>query len=320
MAPSPVPSAPEPETTGTQDQQQMSAGWPFARIGAATVVAAILLWSMLAGDISIVLLFTPVILGSVLVAIDSDALTSKVEQCEGLFENRADRARTKEGKFARYFSRPLWGGSRLLWRKTESIRNRGLRAGLRLTAITYFFGIMIAAFVFVAYATIAILIFIAVLLIGLWLLGKFLGGEDEQNSRLTEAAKNRTRSQLLRTRPVGDTSMHANGVFDPRVEHFENGVKIAESRERHGVFGAYVETTDMKGNKIGESREVAGVFGDYTRHTDQRGEEVGETEQGDGVFEPYAVHTDEHGEKIGETRVHEGILDDHAKYDDKKRK
>ena len=157
--------------------------WPVCRICAAALVLVIAVVSYVLKAPDILLIVAPLIFGSLLVSISSDRLTTAIDRWEQTFERRGERAAAKEGKFAKYFSRPLWSGSRQIWRKTETIADRHYRAGIRLAAVTYYFGLMIAVLAVVAYVAIAIMIFIAVVLLALWLLGKYLG-RDEDDSHL----------------------------------------------------------------------------------------------------------------------------------------
>jgi hypothetical protein len=169
-------------TTLANDLRARIGAWPVYRICAAALmlVIAVLSYVMKAPDTLLIL--APLILGSLLVSICSDGLTTAIDRWEQTFERRGERAAAKEGKFAKYFSRPLWSGSRLIWRKTETIADRHFRAGIRLAAVTYYFGLVIPALALVAYFATVIIIYFAVMLLGLWLLGKYLRRDEDDGS------------------------------------------------------------------------------------------------------------------------------------------
>src|SRR5258708_2636281 len=191
--------------------------WPIYRISAAILVLAIVILVYVLKVPSLALFLAPIVLGSLLVAMSADRLTNAVDRWEATFESRGDRAATKEGKFARYFSRPLWARSRAMWRKTENVANPHFRAGLRLAAVTYYFGLMIAILAMVAYVAVAVIIFLAFILLALWLLGKYLGRDDDDEVRTV--AYQPSPPAVKATRPIGATSRKVQGVLGERGDH-----------------------------------------------------------------------------------------------------
>src|SRR5258708_40018120 len=93
------------------------------RMSDAIVVLTIVILVYVLKVPSLALFLAPIVLGSLLVAMSADRLTNAVDRWEATFESRGERAATKEGKFARDFSRPFWARSRARWRKTEHVAN-----------------------------------------------------------------------------------------------------------------------------------------------------------------------------------------------------
>lgn len=277
---------------------------PISRIAAISILGGIgfAAWYSLYDPI-IILALTPLALGSILMVLQWDKLTLPVNDWKLSFDARNQKASAKQGKFSKYFLRPLWGGARGIWNQSERIRYPHTRAAVRLTAVLYYFGLMIALFGAVAYAAVIIVVFLAVMLFGLWLVGKFLS-RDEDGDYVP----------VYRESPV--SSRKVEGLTGTRIEHYaKDGHKLSESRERDGIFGKYTEHTDVQGRKTGESRNREGIFGSYVEHTDANHDKVGESREREGVFGDYTEHQDTEGRKTGESRFREGVFGDYVEHD-----
>jgi hypothetical protein len=233
MASQDVSSESNSATTLANNLRARIRAWPVYRICAAALMLGIAFLSYVLKAPDILLILAPLILGSLLVSICSDGLTTAIERWEQTFERRGERAAAEEGKFAQYFSRPLWSGSRLIWRKTETIADRHFRAGIRLAAVTYYFGLIIPALALFAYLAITIIIYFAVMLLVLWLLGKYLRRDEDDGSHPAYVPPVTAMPRPLPTRPFGATSRKIEGMLESRVERYDDkGQRAAGSPRR----------------------------------------------------------------------------------------
>jgi hypothetical protein len=296
-------SSPSTQTPLTQPDK-----WPTARIIAIVTTLLLVAACYLLRNSILSLAVVPLILGAIVVALSQESVTLRIDRWQTVFSDRGTRTASKESKFAKYFSRPLWAGARMIWTKTETIGDSHIRAGVRLAVATVYFGFMVFVLVSVGYVAVIIIVGIAMIMFMFWLLGKFLGwdsGKDEADGERVEAYP----------RSLPSTSRKVDGFFGSHVEHRDDsGAKTGESREVEGVFGKYIEHSDKHGNKIGESHERDGLIEKYVEHTDQHGDKVGETREREGMFGQYSEHTDEHGDKVGESRRREGLLGDYIEH------
>jgi hypothetical protein len=222
-------------TTLASNLRARIGAWPVYRICAAALMLVIGVLSYVLKAPDILLILAPLILGSLLVSICSDGLTTAIDRWEQTFERRGERAAAKEGKFAKYFARPLWSGSRLIWRRTENIADRHFRAGIRLAAVTCYFGLIVPALALVAYLAITIIIYFAVMLLVLWLLAKYLRRDEDDGSHPAYIPPVTAIPRPLTTRPFGATSQKVEGMLESRVEHYDDkGQKVAECPRRPG--------------------------------------------------------------------------------------
>jgi hypothetical protein len=152
--------------------------WPLYRLGSAVILLGLVSLSVFSTSPGLIAVLVPVALGSVLILISSEKLTVRLEQWEQSFENRGQRATEKGTKFAKFFSRPLWAGSKAIWKRTGAISQRHFRAGLRLTLLVYYFGLMIGILLVVGYVASVVVIAIAVIVFMFWLLMKYLTRND----------------------------------------------------------------------------------------------------------------------------------------------
>lgn len=262
----------------------------FAWFSAAPGQWAFLLW--------------PTWIGALLPLIRNSNLTGKVDRWEEKLLAGHSRAAENTGKFARYFKKPLYGGGLFIWKKTRAVGDAHLRAGLRVTALSYFATVMIFLLVFVGYILIAIVIAIAIIFLALWALSGGLKEKLEQvgSSNYEDDAPPRVKV----SRPATDL------LGNPKMEHFdERGKKVGETRPGTDLLGNPVEEHfDRSGRKIGESRDTTGFLGDpKTEHFDARGEKTGESRPStDFLGDPELEHFDEKGKKTGESRPDTDIL------------
>jgi len=238
--------------------------------------------------------------------ISSGSLTVRIDQWEQTFEDRGQRAAAKGTKFARFFLRPLWGGSRAIWIKTVGVSQEHLRAGLRLTLLIYYFGLMIAVLAVVAYVSFVVIVGIAVIVFMFWLLMKYLTRNDPPDD---------TYDYPVQLTPQIAKSRIVEGLSGTRIVYEDKqGRKIGEGVEREGLMGKYIEQRDVAGRKTGETREREGLLGDYEQHTDREGHTVAESREREGFLGPYTEHRDVDHNKIGESREKEGLVGDYTEH------
>jgi len=287
---------------------------PIARIvGGVTLIVILALAYFLSAGSAVLLFLLPILVGAVLPVLSLDPVTNKVESLELWIQRRRDKVRGKEGKFARFFSRPLYAGCLWIYRITEKIREPHLRAGARIATLLYFVWIMIALLMTVVYVVVA-LVFVALIF---WLISAIWGSSDRGRSSTGGMAWSRIKTSRVREGVVGDNY----------VEHYdEKGHKVAETRKQDGFLGLdpHLEHVDASGKKIGESREDEGFLGldPHTVHVDAGGMKVGETREKDGLLglDPHDSHTDTDGKEVATSRRQNGFLgfDPHTEHSQNK--
>lgn len=254
--------------------------------------------------------FLPIALGALVPLLNLHDSIVAIENWDAFLRRRRDLALTKNGKFAKFFSRPLWSGSLGVFRMANKVPQKGLRAGIRVTLLTYYFGIFLSVACFVAYISIAIVIGIAVLLLMLWVLGMVLGGSSTGGPDRPSSAEGGVLNPIR-------TSRKSEGFMgmDPHVDHYDDhGRKVGESRQREGFLGLdpHVEHLDADGHVVGESRDREGFLGldPHVEHNDETGQVIGESREREGFLglDPHLEHTDESGHVVGESRNREGFL------------
>lgn len=137
---------------------------------AAVVLAALYLLARAspgAGAWSL-LLWGPILAGAAVPLLSLPSCSDPVNDWRSYFVDGMAKARQKEGKYSRYFLRPLHAGSLLLWNRSEFIRDEHIRAGVRVAGICYFWGVMIFGLILVAYVIIAVVVLMIVLAIVAW--------------------------------------------------------------------------------------------------------------------------------------------------------
>ena len=115
-------------------------------------------WLVLAACVAIVLnaapnnqagwliLLLPVAAATLLPIASQPSISDSLNGWGSAFDRRRAAARGRDGKFARYFSQPLFGGSvRISEWSESSVADSHLRAGTRLGAILYLWAVMIVA-------------------------------------------------------------------------------------------------------------------------------------------------------------------------------
>ncbi len=148
-----------PSSSSNDDPNKKSREALISRIAGLGIIVAIVIYAAVTDPnvaFAAILFGLPVVIGAVVMLISSDQLTTKTEEWQTGFQQKLAFARTADGKFQRWFKRPLYGGFIGLWKLTQSIKLRHVRAALRLTGLLYFAGIMIYLLVTVVYIIVAL--------------------------------------------------------------------------------------------------------------------------------------------------------------------
>lgn len=281
------------------------------RIGAGVLLLAeVCLFVYVSPGIALCLL--PLVLGGAVALVHIPALTERIVKWGEGFQSRRDAAAAKDGKFHRFLMRPMWAGAHGVSHVGKGLRgpgawNDGLYAGVFVALVTYYFGVMFAAFSFVAYMAIAIAIAIVMIIAALWILTIVLGG-----SRSDDSGESRGSSVMSR---VASSRERETFLGDKYVEHRDkSGNVVATSRQQEGFLGMdpHVETVDALGHVVEESRQRDGFLGldPHLVHTAASGEVVGESRDRDGFMglDPHAERSDADGHKVQESRDRDGFL------------
>lgn len=270
------------------------AGQDASRIAAAACFLLYFGWLLFASDPAATALFlAPALIGSLWPLLRVPRLTAWTEKFALKFHASLTSAKKNTGKFATYFKAPLFSGSLFIWKKTEPVRDVHLRAALRVMALLYFGGMMVALLAMVGYVILVVVVGIAVVLFLLWLLGEMLsnsgGGRVRYTSRITTDWFGRRKEEHYDTsdKKIGESHATTDLLGQPKIEHFDaDGEKTGESRPARDWLGSpKLDEHDVAGKKIGESRPTTDLFGDsVTEHFDNSNQKIGESRPDTDIF------------------------------------
>lgn len=268
------------------------------RLSSGAALVGILLFLFLGVDATqqgvLFVLLAPLLVGVAVSAISADGMTDWINNWEQTFRSKRDKAREKEGKFARFFRRPFWGGSLKLWTATDGLSSAHVRAGLRMAVALYFWAVMIFLLAITAYITVAIVVLIFMVAIA-YKIYEF----SQTGGRTTVRYDNSGRT-------LGTSRQTTDWLGKPKTETFDaSGKKVGESKPTQDWLGRpKVEHFDDKGAKTGESKPTEDWLGrPKTEHFDEAGHKTGESRPTeDWLGRPKVEHFDERGAKAGETK------------------
>lgn len=238
------------------------------RIAAGAFALAALLPALLLRNGIAMLLLAPALIGAAIPLAGSRPLSESVERWRETFLRVQARGMAGTGKFARYFLRPLAGGSLGLWRATEHISDPEVRAGVRLAAVLYFWAAMVALLLAAVYVIVGLIIF----WIGLMIVGHLLGWDDNRSSGRYTEEPGGWRQRLGGKQVVSDglfgqnrtgTKVDAEGrvVSEGLFGDTPSGIKINDDGRivREGLFG-----DSPTGQRLNEHGQLVdeGLFGD----------------------------------------------------------
>jgi hypothetical protein len=249
------------------------------------------------------LLIFPIAAGALVTMFKSSTAVSASNKVGQWIGSRQERATEKTGLFADFFLRPVLWCFQKLFAITASIASPFLQAGVRIATWLY----LVGAILFLIYWVTVIVLAIAMLVAGFWLLGVFLGDVASSSSSSSSSSRQRADSRPY----LGGTgeSRLREGLTGQYVEHTDAaGNVVSRSRQREGLTGRYVEHEDVAGNVIAESRNREGLTGDYVEHQNAAGDAVGESRRREGLLGPYTEHQNADGKVVGESREREGLL------------
>ena len=301
-APATTPSIPIPARATTSGKFP---ALDAVRIGAGIFALAAIVWIVFSRDpASWSLLLGPAVIACVWPLAGNDGMTTWAEKLEGWLKAKRAKAGASDGKLAKFFFRPLYGGSAWIWDKGAGIGNSHLRAGVRVGALLYFGSIMLFLGLMVGYIVLAVVLAFLFLMLALWLFSVANGGPDNEGPlpRRRGGYPPRARESRPTTdffgnpktdvydksdKKVGEMRPTTDFFGNPKVDVYDNtGKKVGEQRPTTDFFGS--PKTDVyasDGSKIGESRPTTDFFGNpVEKHYDQAGNKVGESRPTTDIF------------------------------------
>jgi hypothetical protein len=278
-------SEPIQQATADKDHRE----WVYR--GAAGIALALLFWLAYRnrGDGGALILLAPFLIGTGIVLLRVVPVSKAVNSLENRLRRGADKAKEREGKFARFFQRPFFTSCLAIWRWTARIHDEHLRAGVRATTLIFVCGIAVNVLLIAIYIVIAIAVLVIGFMIFMWVLSLSGSGERKVVTRYTTDWLGRSKQ-----------------------EHFDDsGTKIGESiADTDWLGNPKMVNKDGHGNVIGESRPDTDWLGNpKIVHTDADGHLTGESRPDtDLLGNPKTVHTDADGNVVGESREEADIF------------
>jgi len=125
--------------------------------------------------LNIILLLTPLVIGGIIAAMNSDSVNNTTEKAEAWTRKTQSNTSVKDGWFSRYIANPiLWIIVKFSdW--TDSFTHRGLKNGTRVAATLY----LIAAWCFILYAAFMIAVMLVIAAVVIYMVFKVLINSNE---------------------------------------------------------------------------------------------------------------------------------------------
>jgi hypothetical protein len=131
-----------------------------------------------------ILLISPLIIGAVVAAVNSDAITNTLDKFRAWLSRKREDYSQRPSKVSQYFLSPSFSSLLKVTEWTDSVQHKGLQAGIRIAAYLYLFAIIVVVALAAAYIILLIAVAILMIWLFLWLLGHMLGGgEVRETSR-----------------------------------------------------------------------------------------------------------------------------------------
>ena len=202
--------------------------------------------------LNIILLVSPLVVGGIIAAINSDSSNNATEKAEAWTRRTQSKVSLKNGWFNRYIVNPiLWIIVKFCdW--TDSFTHRGLKNGARVAATLY----LIAAWCFILYSAFMIAVIIAIVGVILYVVFKVLINSNDDVRRGYEKGRNIFQSS---NQNVGNISKYA-GVRGQKIYSGDNWFN-EEMKGRIDENGnIYSGTNWLNEEKIGRIDEDGNIY------------------------------------------------------------
>lgn len=226
----------------------------------------------------------PALIAALVPLVSHPALTAAIDGWSAWFERVRARGAAGDGRFSRWFLYPLGAGSLGLWRVTERVREPNTRAGIRVSAMIYFWALMLTLLASVLYLLLALLI----LAVGFTVVSWFMNQGSSNEPRWSDDEEPNWRERLSGTRimqrglvpdaPTG-TAIDGDGrvVQEGLFTNTPTGLKVTDDGRivREGWFAD--TPTGKRLNERGQLVEEGWIFDTPTgTRIDNSGEIVSE--------------------------------------------
>jgi len=261
--------------------------------------------------LNLILLLTPILIGGVIAAINSEGVNATTEKAEAWTRRTQSITAQKSGWFSRYLANPiLWLIVKFSdW--TDGFTHQGIKNGTRVAATLYLIGIWI----YLLFAAFMVILTLAIGALILYIVFKVLMNSDNSFKKGYETSQN-----LFGTNVKSGYSEKKEHLFGGEYTQYYdangNPVETAEVKER--LFGGkYVQYYDQNGNEIGTSELKETLFGgQFEQHYDENGNEIGTSVEKERLFGgKYIQHSDEVGNQTGTSerkeRLFGGVYSEH---------
>lgn len=260
------------------------------------------------GILWLLFLILPTIAGIFIGIVKPPEAVAWINDASAWWERHYSSVKARGGFIIGGLWRALIWGFHTLHRATEPVADEAVRAGMRVALFFFIGGVSL----FVIASLIYLAVVLAMILIGFWILGKFLGwetsngdpGRDYPAPRASRKGTSRRRQDWLgdeyvehldeNGRPVGRSDVRKDWLGDAYVERRNaEGEVVETSRGREDWLGdEYTEHRGVDGERTGESRDRKDWLGDdYVEHRDADNEVAGRsTRRRDWLGDPYTEH------------------------------
>ena len=249
----------------------------------------------------LLLLASPLLFVALLWQVKWQPAVTAADSVGSWIERRAAKASERTGYFVAFVERPTLWCARKLFEFTSTMSDQFLKAGVQLALCLYLIGFVL----FLAYVITVIVITIAMIVFGFYVLGAVLESQSGTSQRNSSSGYTPRPSYAF----SDGESRHREGFVGDYTETLDSGGNVvAESRQRESFSGTYTETRDAEGNVIAESRQSEGFLGPYTETRDGDGNLVGESRQREGLLGAFTETRNADGKVVAESREREGLL------------
>ena len=278
-------SEPSPQSSADKDRHER------VNRGAAGITFILLLWLAYRNrnDGGAPILLAPFLIGAGIVSLRIAAVSVAINSLENWLKWYADKAKVREGKFARFFQRPFFSSCLAIWRWTATIADEHLCAGARATTLIFVCGIAIYLSLIAIYIVIAIAVLIIGFMIFIWILSLSGSGERKVTTRYLTDWPGRSKQEHFDESgtKIGESIAETDWLGNPKmVNKGANGDIVGESKLDTDWLGKpKIVHIDASGNFIGESAPDTDLLGNpKTVHTDAEGSVVSESRDETDIF------------------------------------